>query len=160
MPEIFISHSSRDYTAAGMLVELIRAALVLPVANIRCTSVEGHGLSCGVSTDDELKKEIKACKVFIALISESSMRSAYVLFELGARWAVSKPIWPVTLGAQGTALLNGPLSGCHALRATEPLSLCQLVADLGEALHLMPEPPAVYMQKVEDLCRLANGAEQ
>jgi hypothetical protein len=85
MASVFISHSSRDKELAEALVELLRLALNLKGNEVLCTSVEGSRLAGGADTDETIREEILEVPVFIGLLSDASVESAYVLFELGAR---------------------------------------------------------------------------
>jgi hypothetical protein len=147
-PAVFISHSSDDREQAALLVILLRTAFCLPSSSIRCTSLEGYRLACGADTDETLKREVRDCRVLIVLVSESSTRSAYVMFELGARWGFSKPLFPLLICGRGAELMSGPLKGFHALNAGVPGQLNQLVTEVAAVLDLVPEPPAVYQERV------------
>lgn len=148
-PAIFISHSQDDREQAAMVVSLLRAAFCLPAHTIRCTGVDGYRLACGTDTDKTLKREVRDCKVLIVLVSESSAQSAYVTFELGARWVLSKPLFPLLIGGGSAALLKGPLSGYNALNARAPGQLDQMISELARLLGLFPEPPAVYREVIQ-----------
>ena len=93
--DIFISHSSRDENLAEKLIALIRSALNISAEKIRCTSLNGFRLPAGTTTNERLRKEIHDSKAFIALITPNSLKSMYVLFELGARWGAEKPMVPL-----------------------------------------------------------------
>jgi TIR domain len=97
---IFISHSSTDRELAALLVDLLRSSLNLPAEAIRCTSVEGHRLAGGAETDRALRRDIRDCEGFIGLISATSIESAYVLFELGARWGAERHLLPLLAPTQ------------------------------------------------------------
>ena len=90
VPIVFISHSSADGETAAALVRLLRSALNLTPPDIRCTSVEGYRLPAGAPTDLQLREEIIAAAAMIGLISPGGMSSAYVPFELGARWGAKR----------------------------------------------------------------------
>jgi hypothetical protein len=107
-PKIFVSHSAQDAEVAGQLVALIRLAFNLPAQDIRCTSVDGSRLPGGAYTDGQLRKEILSADVLIGLISKSAIGSAYVMFELGARWGIAKPLIPVLAPGSDSSLLAGP----------------------------------------------------
>jgi hypothetical protein len=158
MPQVFISHSSKDREMAGLLVDLLRSALNLPAEAIRCTSVEGHGLAGGQETDRVLRVEICEAAVFIGLISAASIESAYVLFELGARWGAEKYLLPLLAPNATHDLLRGPLSRLHALDCSRPADLHQLVHELGDQLNLRPEPPATYQRRVDEILSLVVRA--
>lgn len=149
--DIFISHSSQDTDTAKLLIDLIRVALNVPANKIRCTSVEGYRLPAGVSTDFQLKQEVNDCKILIGLISPHSINSAYVLFELGARWGMSKPLIPLVTSKVGTQLLKGPLSGINALNSSVPQQLYQLISDIAKHLNINSATAAVYTDKLDSL---------
>ena len=76
--DVFVSHSSKDKPLALALVELMRAALNLEPARVRCTSVEGYKLPIGVNSDDQLKLEVHGAKAFVGLLTPTSLRSSYI----------------------------------------------------------------------------------
>src|SRR5690606_28172211 len=83
--QLFISHSSRDADMAAALIDFLR--VTIPGLNrIRCTSVSGYGLQAGAHVDSQLQKEVGEAATLIALMTGVSVESAYVLFEVGARW--------------------------------------------------------------------------
>lgn len=147
--DIFISHSNQDKLIARELILLIRSALLIPAARIRCTSVDGYRLGSGAATDQTLRKEVESSKVLISIISDNSISSAYVMFELGARWVLEKPLIPVVLNEDGIKLLRGPLGGFNAMNIAVPAQLHQLISDLGGLLGIKPESPAVYQDHLD-----------
>ena len=158
MPRIFLSHSSKDQELAGLVVDLLRSALDLPAEAIRSTSTEGQGLVGGVETDRSLKADIQACEVFIGLISAASMESVYVLFELGARWGEDRHLLPLLVPGADRGLLRGPLSGLTALSCAKPEDLHQMVHEAGERLGLVPEKPATYQRRLNEILGLGARA--
>lgn len=154
--DVFISHSSVDEPLAERLVTLIRSALNLPTEKIRCTSLNGFRLPVGISTNDRLRQEIHDSKVFIALITPSSLQSTYVLFELGARWGTQKPLIPLlACGMQGKKLPD-PLSTINALSCAELAQLHQFIIDLGRFLGVNPDSAAAYQKCMEELIEKAT----
>jgi len=156
---IFISHSSEDKELAAAVIGLLQSALALPATSIRCTSVDGYGLPAGTDTAYEIRQEVLQAPVLVGLISSNSLRSAYVLFERGARWGRGKPLIPVLAADISPAHLKGPLSGLNALSAANRAHIHQLVADLGRLLDIVPQPPATYGQQVEGVLSVP-AAEQ
>lgn len=154
MPRLFISHSSRDREMAGLLVDLLRSALNIPAEDIRCTSVDGHRLEGGQETDRVLRAEIRDCEAFIGLISEASIESAYVLFELGARWGVERHLLPLLAPHADSSLLRGPLSGINALSCSNTADLHQMIQELGNILGLKPEGPPTYQRRIDEILSL------
>jgi hypothetical protein len=146
---LFLSHSSRDAALVERLVELIRAGLRLSSTEIRCTTIDGYRLPAGVNTDDRLRAEILEVPVLIGLISAASFESAYVLFELGARWGNRKTLIPLLAPGVSTSILRGPLTALNALSCSHGAQLHQLISDLSTILQVTPEPPAAYQRYVD-----------
>ena len=107
--KVFISHATADEPLAAALVDLFQSALPLPAAAIRCTSVTGYCLRGGTDIDERLRREVGDANAFIGIISYQSLRSPYVLFELGARWGATRHLIPVLAPGLGPDVLIGPL---------------------------------------------------
>lgn len=142
--KVFISHSNADREAAAALVELLRASLLLGSREVRCTSVDGYRLDAGANADEQLRQEIYDAEAFVALLSPDSMRSVYVMFELGARWGAKRPLLPVMVRGIEPGALKAPLSAIHAVRGTSEPDMHGLIQKLAECLGKQSEPPAVY----------------
>ncbi len=155
--DIFISHTSRDADIAEALINLLRSALNIPYDRIRCTSVSGYKLKAGASTDATLRSEVHDSKVFIGLITEASLNSAYVLFELGARWGASLFMAPLLCRQVNPDVLRGPLTGINALRADDSADLHQLLENIADHLEIRRPSPAAYLNLIEKLIE-ASGS--
>lgn len=152
---IFISHSSKDADLALLLIELLRTALGLRDHEIRCTSVDGFRLPAGANTEQQLKVEVHSARAFIGLITLNSLKSAYVLFELGARWGANRHMVPVLAGVS-TDALQGPLKGINAISANNIAQVYQLITDLARLLEIQPQSPAAYTRYAEKLVQQAQ----
>jgi hypothetical protein len=151
---LFISHSSADVELAARLVDMLRAALNLPSATIRCTSVDGYRLPGGADTNEQLRREVHDADAFVGIVSAGSLRSPYVLFELGARWGASKHLMPVLSSGTDPSILGSPLGGLNALRTDSREQLHQIVNDLGKVLNVTPESPAAYGKHIAAILAL------
>jgi len=147
--QVFISHSSKDQLIAKRVVDLLRAALNLRPSDIRCTSVDGHRLEVGADTSSQLRRELIEARLFIGIISESSMSSAWVLFELGARWGAGRPLAPILAPSATTDLLKGPLAALNALSCSNSAQLHQLIRDIGHHLQITPNSPDSYQDQMD-----------
>jgi hypothetical protein len=147
--QIFISHSSEDHEVAKRLTDLLRSALKLSAGSIRCTSVEGHRLPGGADTAHQLKREIREATTFIGIVSPRSIKSMYVLFELGARWGADKHLVPLLAPGARADQLVGPMAGINALRGDSRADLHQLVRELASDLRLALEPAEAYERQLE-----------
>lgn len=157
MPErkikLFISHGSKDSLFVQALIDLIRAALNIGATQIRCISIDGYRLPGGANTNEQLKKEVHHADAFIGVISPSSIRSIYVIFELGARWGANLPLIPLIAPGTGTEILAGPLTGINALSCNRS-QLHQLLYDLSEILICELEPSASYERHIDNILNI------
>ncbi|MDQ3813569.1 MAG: toll/interleukin-1 receptor domain-containing protein [Armatimonadota bacterium] len=64
-------------------------------------------LSAGEDWVTKLKEEISQCDAFVVLLSPSALASSTVLHELGAAWALGKPI--ITVETQPGVMSRLPL---------------------------------------------------
>jgi hypothetical protein len=149
MIDVFISHSSQDQALAERVVDLLRSALNLRADVIRCTSVDGYRLPVGADSDEQLRDEVLGARAFVGILSSMGLASAYVLFELGARWGVKKHLAPLLAHGMTAHALRGPIAGLNALSCESAAQLHQLVQDLGTALKIRPEAPQVYQAKID-----------
>ena len=156
--DVFISHSSRDRKLAEAVVDLLRAALGLSRASIRCTSVPGYQLAGGANVDANLRRESVSARVFIALVTPASIRSVYVLFELGARWGIdpeNSVLIPLVAGINARDV-PAPLSSLHLVDASKQPALHDLVEQVGKVLGMALHQPSDYAGKLETVTDLAK----
>ena len=144
--KVFVSHSSADRRIAEAFVELLRAALPIGAKDIRCTSIDGYKLDAGSKADEQLRQEVFDAPVFVALLSPTSMKSVYVLFELGARWATKGHLAPVMVAGLDSTHLKAPLSAIHAVSGASDADVHQLIGVLAKRLSVRAEEPAVYLK--------------
>ena len=158
IPELllFISHSSTDSLLAGRLVDLFEKALKLSAREIRCTSVNGYRLPVGADADEQLRREVFVARAFIAILTPASLRSPYVLFELGARWGAKRHLAPVLARGSHTIDLGAPLNSLNALELVERGQALQVVQDIAEYLQKPLEPMAAFEDAVSAVVREAN----
>jgi len=134
---------------ANLLITFLRSALRLSSEEIRCTSVAGYNLPGGVETDEHIRQEVLTTPVFIGLITESGLASAYVLFELGARWGAKRPLIPLLAPGISPDTLQGPISNLNALSCASSANLHQLVNQIATTLEIKAEPAAGYQNELE-----------
>ena len=158
--DVFISHSSVDAEIAGALVDLLRAAINITSQRIRCTSVDGYRLPAGASTDDALKKEVYDADAFIGIITPSSVKSTYVMFELGARWGARRHLAPVLAAGARNSLLKGPLAGISTLSCEDRGQVQQLVGDVASVLGREKDSESSFEAKVERLLEVSRHRAQ
>ncbi len=151
MTRIFISHSHADEAIAKKLVNYLLAALKVEDADIRCTSVVGHQLLPGSNIESQLRKDINGDIALIGLLTQNSLRSQWVLFELGAAWGMGKLVIPILGAGVNKEDLPGPLKGHIPI----------LIEDerVAYALNGMIQQLASNLNKIEEKPGNRNSAE-
>ena len=122
--------------------------------SVRCSSLDGFRLPGGADVNTHLRQEVPTAKAFVGLVSPSSLRSAYVAFELGARWGSGRELIPLLAPGIGSEVLSPPLSGLNALSCSSPAQLHQLVGHVARLLDVSPYSPMSYQRKIEHVCSL------
>lgn len=154
--DIFISHSNADVEYVDGLIDLLIGALKIPADKIRCTSVDGYRLPAGVTTVEQLRQEIYDTKTFIGVLTSSSLKSPYVLFELGARWGAKRHFAPLLARGTTSKDLGGPLKSLNCLNCDSSGQVHQLINEIADKLNIKTENPASYQAKIEKLLRLSS----
>ena len=108
--KVFISHTGADAEVARKIRDLLSGRL-----NARVFM--DQDLSAGENWEAILRRELAEADVVVALLSPGAINSSWMLQELGAAWAMEKPIIPVTTG--GGILNRMPVQ----LKATPALEL-------------------------------------
>ena len=155
---VFISHSHQDADLVKRLIVLLHSALNLPSSQIRATSVDGFRLPGGSNTIEQLRIEVQSAKILVGIISRASLKSAYVTFELGARWGSGKPMVPLLAPDVGPESLAGPLQGINALSCRSSAQLHQFVEETAGHLSVALDRPAAYQKCVDDIINLQSGS--
>jgi len=159
--KVFISHSSADVEIVKLIIKLIRSSLNLSPNEILCSSIEGHKLSPGVNTDERLKEEVHRAKSFIGVITENSINSSYVLFELGARWGANLPMVPIICDEKGTSILSGPLKNINCLTHIKRGDLYSMIDTISGNLGIESLPTNSFLDEVENILSYnSNIAEE
>ncbi len=134
--KVFISHSAGDKALAKGLVECIEACISVPDKAIRCTSVPGYKLAPGAVSDDELRDNLEECQVVIGLLTEKSLKSGYVIMELGAAWGLKKTTCALLAPTVDFKRIPGPLSRKHAIRIDSDHDIASLMEVIADATEL------------------------
>lgn len=87
-PKVFISHAVVDRILARKIRNLLWSSLD---ANISISD----DLSAGDDWESQLRRELSDSEYIVALLTPQSVRSPVVLHDLGAAWAMGKPIIPI-----------------------------------------------------------------
>jgi hypothetical protein len=155
MIDVFISHSKQDEKLAEALGNFLREALSLKPERIRCTSVPMYSLHGGARTESQLRTEIIEAKCFLALITPVSLKSPWVLIEIGARWATDKQLTPLLAKGALVNSLKGPMTSLHALRCNEA-EIHKLVREMAKILGDDPPLESTYRRTLNILLNLSK----
>ena len=105
-------------------------------------SLPGHQLPFGTSISEQLKRDLNQTTGLISLITQDSLRSTWVLFELGSAWSTNKLIIPI-LGPELTYDdLPGPLKdfpGVSIEDENPSYRMTDMVNQLASSLKLSQE---------------------
>lgn len=89
--KLFFSHSAKDKELVQHLVEAASIGLDLRRVDIMSTSIDGFGVRAG----EDILKVVKTQGIYsnclIGIITPNSLKSHWVMFELGARWGSGNP---------------------------------------------------------------------
>ena len=157
--DVFLSHSKKDECLAGALVELLRDCLDIPRNRIRYTSGVGYRYDPGDDHDEEIRKEVYGCKVFVGLLTPNSIQSSYVLFELGARWGADKRIAPLMACGVMPGDLPGPVKGKNAFHASKAEDVIEFLEKIAKCIGKLPPTMSGVMSKVAKVVELAAASE-
>jgi hypothetical protein len=109
---VFFSHSNVDTVFVRKLGSLLERRLNAHVFT-------AGDLSAGEKWETKLRNELAATDVFVALLTPSAVSSSWVLQELGAAWALKKPIIPVVTRRDVLNNMPIPLDGSNLIELAD-----------------------------------------
>ncbi|MBL9144047.1 MAG: toll/interleukin-1 receptor domain-containing protein [Verrucomicrobiaceae bacterium] len=154
--KVFISHASADADVAEKLAKLLCFALSLPPEDIRCTSVDGFRFPVGAAFGSQIRREVVKAKALVGIITPVSIRSPYVLFELGARWGTKFPLFPVLACGATPVDLEGPLQELNVVSLSKATDVFQLLDEIAETVGAALLRPAVLSAEIDKLCSVSQ----
>jgi hypothetical protein len=83
-----------------------------------------------------LRRELVEAPIFIGIVTSSSVDSAWVLFELGARWGQERYLVPMLDADADYTLLPGPIHGQNALKCNDEDGILKLVVEVAKRLRV------------------------
>jgi hypothetical protein len=103
---VFISHSSKDIWIATIIAE--KVAALGAQAWLDEKALEGGDVIL-----EEIRRGIDACQEAVVLVSQYSVSSQWVPFEIGAAWSQHKRVTPVLINIESEAI--APIKGIKAV---------------------------------------------
>jgi hypothetical protein len=134
---IYISCSAEDSLTAGTLKSFLAAVLDIAPDKISLACLHDEKLAGGGEISERLREAIGSCGVFFAMVTPASMTSDWVLFELGAAWALGKKIILLFLDGADFRDLPEPLAGFKHLDIGEQSAPLQMMGICREAASFL-----------------------
>lgn len=154
---VFISHSAKDVAIIKALVDCIEACVEVPDKGIRCTSVPGYRLAPGDVADEVLRENLEQCSVVIGFLTEESLRSGYVIMELGAAWGLKKTTCALLAPGVDFKSMPGPLGRLHAVKADSAHDIAAVMEVIAERVGWPLRNRARSMSAVNGFVTIANA---
>lgn len=136
--QIVVSHASADVEVVRALVELLRLGCNVPRERIICTSIPGMGVPQGEPFTTWIRDRVRSAALIVAVITPSYYDSVFCCCELGAWWALEKPLLPLLVPPLGYGDLQAVLTGVQAALVTNRADLDSLYDHVRQALALGP----------------------
>lgn len=149
--KIFVSHTASDATLAGSLIDCLLSSMVLQDEDLRCTSVDGHKLPVGSDFTSTLLDDLDDSSVVIGLITQASLSSSWVLFELGATWGAKKNLKPLVASDVDLKSLPGPLSGRHVAVFKNKGDIAQFIEEIITTIGAKARTAAKISKAIDTL---------
>jgi hypoxanthine phosphoribosyltransferase len=124
---IFVSHATVDKDLATAVGDLLKEAVGRDKIRLTCSSDDQY--LPGQSFPQEIVSEVTSCPVHIAVVTEASLDSEYVLLELGARWGADKDTFVALVPNFSSGQLPSSIPQEHLYELSDPNSLDRLVED-------------------------------
>lgn len=149
--DIFISHSSVNRNIAAKLIQALKFSMNIKTDKIKCTSVNAYMLKGGRDINFQLLDAVKNSRLVLGIISKDSVKSHYVLFELGARWGLELPFKLLVFNDEDYSILKGPLSNTHIINISKQAEVLKLIEEIASDLEFELENSTVYIDSITEL---------
>jgi TolB-like protein/Flp pilus assembly protein TadD len=140
MADIFISYSSKDREKAEQLTELLASAGL-------SVWIDNAALNAAASWSKEIVEAINGCKVFVVLLSPSSLDSHNVIKEVALASEKRKKILPLDLEPVSlTSDFEYQLAGIQRAPMTNIDAIIRALGKLGIEATGMPQAPKIVKE--------------
>lgn len=154
MPEIFVSHATRDQELAEAVVELLQLGSGVPGNQIFYASGAGMGVPAGARFNEYIRSKAEEASLVIAIVSPAFQESAFSIAEVGAAWMLQANFFPLTVPGFTHRDLEGVLVGVQVQSLDDPKALAELHDRVCEALDLTGDTTRWTTQQAKFLARL------
>lgn len=133
-PKIYISHSVSENVLAQKIRHLLKSSFN---ANV----FMNEDLSGGEEWEPQLRRALSDSDYVVVLLTPQSIRSTFVLMDLGAAWGLGKPIICIVTQPNLWRTVTVPLNESQIIEVTDiddPASSKQLVRRFSQILESRP----------------------
>lgn len=127
--DIFLSYSNRD---KSWVIEFVSA---LKDAGIK-TWFDVHDITPGERWDEKIQQALRESSIIVVILSENSVESPWIFFELGAAIADKKRIIPVLVGDIESKRIPILLRRFQSLKEASPAEAGKRIAKVIEQTSL------------------------
>jgi nucleoside 2-deoxyribosyltransferase len=110
--KVYISHAEVDMIFARHVRNLL-------VQRVNAQVFTTEDLSAGEKWQSKLRNELSSTDVVVALLTPNSVNNSWVLHEIGAAWALEKPIIPVVSRRDVLNEMPVSLERAHVIELTD-----------------------------------------
>lgn len=127
--DIFLSYSNKDKSWVAEFVSALKEAGIK-------TWFDVHELAPGERWDEKIQQALRESSVIVVILSENSVDSPWIFFELGAAIADKKRIIPVLFGDIESKRIPSLLRRFQFLKETSPTEAGKQIAKAIERIPL------------------------
>jgi hypothetical protein len=94
-PSILISHAKDDEQVIREFVDLLQTGCDIRQKAISCTSIEGTDVGTGDKFVDWIEEHLAPADLVILFVTPNYLASRFCIAEMGASWALNRPVYPL-----------------------------------------------------------------
>ena len=154
---LFVSHAHSDQAIAVALVKVIEAVMV-PRERLLCTSHPDprYREPEGVDVVTALRDHLTQSSCVLGVLTPSSIKSPWCLFELGGAWAKATQTYCL-LADLSPESLPAALKGTEATRLTKPEEIRKVLSNVRQALGWDERIEGSAEKEIDYLVNLVRG---
>lgn len=142
MPEIFVSHSSRDVELVGRIVDLLETGAGVSQGTIFASSLAGMGVPYG-DFNAYIRERIKESQLALFVLSPNFERSAFCTAEMGAAWALGLNVMMFVTPGLTHADVHGVFGGSYQVERLDDVASLDKLRDAAQSIGISANPPPV-----------------
>lgn len=151
---LFLSHSYKDRKIADRIIKhLLLPIFEIDKNDIFYTSNRETGIEISINWRNKIKGYLKACDIYIALITPNFQESEMCQNELGAAWVLEKSIFPLILPPVSYNNFSNLISDLQALELSRSENIESFLKSLSVKLKERHNISTNQVKETEDQIR-------